>query len=61
MNNVVSGCYFYMPKYDALHGPYDSMDEAQENFDAEGGTAHFYDHQPSDQEMRQAQEDYFWS
>jgi len=51
--------YFYKPKYDALYGPYDSMEEAQNDFDKEGGTAQFYDHKPTEEEMKQEQLDYF--
>lgn len=53
--------YFYKPKYDALYGPYNSVEEREEDFDIEGGTAEFYDYKPSDQEMKQAQENYFWN
>lgn len=55
------GYYFYKPKYDALYGPYDSIEQRQEDFDAVGGTVHFYDYEPSGQEMNQAQKDYFWN
>lgn len=53
--------YFYKPKYDALYGPYDSMEEAKNDFCKEGGTAKFYDSKPTEEEMKQEQLDYFWS
>lgn len=53
--------YFYKPKYDALYGPYDSMEEAKNDFCKVGGTAQFYDGEPTDEEMKQEQLDYFWS
>lgn len=51
--------YFYKPKYDFLYGPYDTIEEAKEDFNIEGGTAQFYDHEPSDEEMKREQENYF--
>ena len=52
--------YFYKPKYDFLYGPYDTIEEAKEDFNSEGGTAQFYDHEPSDEEMKREQENYFF-
>lgn len=35
------------------------MQEAKEDFDSEGGTAQFYDHRPTKDEMKKEQDYYF--
>jgi hypothetical protein len=51
--------YLYKPKYNALYGPFNSMEEAQKVGDKLGGIMKFYDHEPSIDEKMQTQAWYF--
>ena len=51
--------HFYRPKYNDLHGPFKSMEEAKEFANGTCGVMIFYDHEPSRNEQIEAQAEYF--